>query len=103
MDLCQGERDRADEQSCRADASSGGDVAEAEFGIAFAGRLPVRGENDDGASNAAIAKTGREGLSGTGDWRPEVRRESSTAAGVKSTLTGSTLTGSPRQQNGKMD
>jgi len=84
VDICQGERDRADEQSCRADASPGGDVAEAEPGIAFIGRLPVRGTNDDGAANPATAGPKRNGLSGTGDWRVAMRRESSTAAELKS-------------------
>ena len=89
VDLCQSEGDRADEQSCRAHASPGGDVAEAEFGITFSGRLPVCGTDDDGAANPETAWPQRDGLSGAGDSGLAMWRESSTAASVKTTLIGS--------------
>jgi hypothetical protein len=83
VDLCQGERNRADEQPRRADASPRGDMAQTEPGIAFTRWLQVRGADDDGSANAAIARPERDGLSGTGDSRPEVRCESAATGDLK--------------------
>jgi len=44
------------QQPRRAYAASGGDVAETEPGIAFAGRLSIRRTRDDGIANAATAR-----------------------------------------------
>jgi len=60
-------------------------VAEAEPGIAFAGRLPIRGTDDDGFAIAAVARSERDGLSGTGDSCLATWHESSTTPGLNPT------------------
>ena len=83
VDICDGPGDRADEQSCGADASAGGDVAEAEPGVAQREGLPIRGADDDGGADAEVEGAERDGLPGAGGTRTAMRAITSVAVGLK--------------------